>query len=443
MRARASERARRVSGSITVFLSLTLLLVLTLIGALCASAAVQTAKSRAKSRTSLAVESVFAEYDTDLLERYHLFAYDAERGGQDPEEGVCERVKYYGGGPEVAADQIQYLTDDQGDAIVEQAILYMESKEMLSLPAGDHAASVNDWVQSVGESLLAGIGGGLPETGLEDLLSLFRLPLAQTALPRGRALSGGKIELAQTASRRTLNQGRGTFQKNSTGGLINRGLFDEYLMEVCDNAARETERVPAYEAEYLIAGLASDKDNLEAVLTRILAIRMAVNASFLRGDAAKQAELEAQAAFLALACAAPAAQPAIKEALLAAWAYTESMAEIRALLAGKRIARTKNAANWKINAAGVLSLDRSVTERWEADDQEGGISYEDFLRGFLRLMPQGKKAMRLADLIEINITRIRGSVFRADGAVCRLRTLSTEQMEHGVTFRYQNIFAYR
>ena len=128
----------------------------------------------------------------------------------------------------------------------------------------------------------------------------------------------------------------------------------------------------------------------------------------------------------------------------AAWAYAESMAEIRALLAGKRVAVVKNAQNWNVGAAGILHLNRSMEEGWETDDQEGGISYEDYLRGFLFPIPVGKKAMRLADLIEINVNRARGgSDFLVDQAVCRLQTEGVCRLERGVAFQYKNIFVYR
>ena len=417
-----------------------MLLIMTLVGALCVSAAIQTGKSRAKTRTSLALESVFAEYDTDLLAQYHLFAYDAGRGGQEAETGVCMRIHSYGGDPELTVDKIQYLSDRSGEAIVEQAGRYMESRNMISALYGDSQSVRDSYAQEIGEQLLAHANDGLSAEIAGDILSLLALPVAQTALPRGRAVSGGRIDLGSSPSHRDLRKGRGAFKTD--GGAR---YFDEYLMEVCDNAAEEQSlKEPAYEAEYVIAGKAADKDNLEAVVTRILAIRMAVNMSHLHQDAAKQAEIESIAAFLSLAAAVPAAQPAIKEALAAAWAYAESMAEIRALLAGKRVATVKNAQNWKVGAAGILHLNRSMEEGWETDDQEGGISYEDYLRGFLFPIPVGKKAMRLADLIEININRARGgSDFLVDRAVCRLQTAGVCRLERGVTFQYKNIFVYR
>lgn len=64
-----------VKGEITVFLSLVFLLLLTLVGALLESASIQLAKNERRADAGRAVESAFAEYQKDLLERYGIFAF--------------------------------------------------------------------------------------------------------------------------------------------------------------------------------------------------------------------------------------------------------------------------------------------------------------------------------------------------------------------------------
>lgn len=65
---------KMVKGEITVFLSLVFLLLLTLVGALLESASIQLAKNERRADAGRAVESAFAEYQKDLLERYGIFA---------------------------------------------------------------------------------------------------------------------------------------------------------------------------------------------------------------------------------------------------------------------------------------------------------------------------------------------------------------------------------
>ena len=60
-------------GEITAFLSLVFLLILSFLGAMVESASIQVLKNYKRADTILAVESVFAEYQKQLLEEYDLF----------------------------------------------------------------------------------------------------------------------------------------------------------------------------------------------------------------------------------------------------------------------------------------------------------------------------------------------------------------------------------
>ena len=77
----------------------------------------------------------------------------------------------------------------------------------------------------------------------------------------------------------------------------------------------------AYEVEYLLEGKTSDQENLEAVLNKMLLIRMGLNFVYLQTDTAKQAEAGAMALALATAVALPMLEPVVKQVLLAAWAF--------------------------------------------------------------------------------------------------------------------------
>ena len=107
---------KMVKGEITVFLSLVFLLLLTLVGALLESASIQLAKNERRADAGRAVESVFAEYQKDLLERYGIFAIEGSyESGTMSEENILNRLSFYGAEnieTEIAA--IRYLTDQNG-----------------------------------------------------------------------------------------------------------------------------------------------------------------------------------------------------------------------------------------------------------------------------------------------------------------------------------------
>ena len=63
----------QLKGEITVFLSLLLVVLLTFIGGMVQSASIHITKSMKRADTKLALESVFAEYQGKLLEKYDIF----------------------------------------------------------------------------------------------------------------------------------------------------------------------------------------------------------------------------------------------------------------------------------------------------------------------------------------------------------------------------------
>ena len=60
-------------GEVTAFLSLIIVLLVTFIGGIMESASVQMAKNYRRADMNRAMESVFAEYQQELLEEYDIF----------------------------------------------------------------------------------------------------------------------------------------------------------------------------------------------------------------------------------------------------------------------------------------------------------------------------------------------------------------------------------
>ena len=63
-------------GEVTAFLSLIFILLVTFIGGIMESASIQLAKNYRRADANRAMESVFAEYQKELLEEYDIFALD-------------------------------------------------------------------------------------------------------------------------------------------------------------------------------------------------------------------------------------------------------------------------------------------------------------------------------------------------------------------------------
>ena len=88
MRVRESKR-----GEVTAFLALIFVLLVSFVGSLMESASLQSAKSYRRADMNRAVESVFAEYQRELLEEFEVFALDGGyESGSYSEQKVFDRL---------------------------------------------------------------------------------------------------------------------------------------------------------------------------------------------------------------------------------------------------------------------------------------------------------------------------------------------------------------
>ena len=64
-------------GEVTAYLSLIFILFISFVGGIMESASVQMAKNYRRADMNRAIESVFAEYQKELLDEYEIFALEA------------------------------------------------------------------------------------------------------------------------------------------------------------------------------------------------------------------------------------------------------------------------------------------------------------------------------------------------------------------------------
>ncbi|MBQ6313089.1 MAG: hypothetical protein IJI30_07440 [Lachnospiraceae bacterium] len=452
---------RREPAVITVYVSLVFLLLLTLTGALLESAAVQTAKNNAKETTGLALESVFAEYDPDLQEKYHIFAVNGcRKGGSDPEQELLQSLRFYRADTQGAkVGKMQLLSDEKGKEFYEQAVRYMEEKGTVEEALLEQAEALSEAEQQeeITEKLqveaitgfahtLSELEGGEPVTGLFSLFAgFFGRPVLQIAMPQGKTVSASSIDLNKAASHRSLREGHGVFTGHREPSLLSDTLFDLYLLDVMNQETDEPkESGLSYEIEYILAGEESDRKNLENVAGRLILIRTAFNAQYLKESAVRQTEITQLAIFLAAVLAAPECEEAIREAVTYVWSYAEAVMDIKALFDDKKVPLNKDDQSWTLSLEGLLSFEKSVAEGWESADEEEGLSYKDYLRMLLALESRQTKCMRALDLIETNLCgENKAKAFRSDSAVCRVQIDSSCVLPRSVHYDFTTAFAYR
>lgn len=197
-----------------------------------------------------------------------------------------------------------------------------------------------------------------------------------------------------------------------------------------------------YEVEYILSGKSSDKANLESVLFKIFLIRMAINYICLMGDSAKQSEAGVLALTIATLLLIPEAEEGIKQLVLLAWAAGESIMDIRALLAGNRVALIKNSENWQLSLTSLFTLGMGSNDQ-SGMDAAGGMTYKDYLRAFLFLENTDDATMRTLDRVEENISANEETdFFRADHCVSKIELKNTVRIYGNLTYDFPVYFGY-
>ncbi|MBM6853552.1 hypothetical protein H6B11_05165 [Mediterraneibacter glycyrrhizinilyticus] len=461
-------------GEITVFLSVVFVLMISFVSGILQASSIQAAKNLGRLETDRAIYSVFGEYQKELLEQYHVFGLDGSYGtGSYTEENLISRMHYYGTeGTEHEVTDIQYLTDNSGQAFREQVLTYMEQTNGIGM-IRKFTGLTEEWeeqeiqgnemekireesTQEIEEisSMLentADTGSGEKEADVENpfhfMDKIEQYGILSVVLPKDMILSEKEITLESQVSYRNLRTGRGSFpSRTGTDGIEEKLLFDEYVIDRYTSAVPEGEsdeknRTLDYEIEYILAGKTSDKENLESVLFRIFLIRMALNYAFLLTDTEKQGQAEILALAVAALLLVPEAVEGIKHLVLIAWAAGESVTDIRTLLSGKRAALVKTTDNWQTSLTSLFTLgEGSGTE--ENDAQEG-IYYKDYLRILLFLENSKDVTMRALDRIEENLrTEQKLGFFHADQCVTRLKMSNTITLYDSLTYQFPVYFGY-
>lgn len=461
MKVRESER-----GEVTAFLALIFVLLVSFAGSIMESASLQSAKSYRRADMIRAIESVFAEYQRELLEEFEVFALDGGyESGSYSEQRVFDRLSYYGAsGMEQRMERIQLLTDANGQAFLEQIAYFIDNK--YGLGSLDHLlGSMGQWegqeeaagrYQQTEESLYRELSGMLNENDLtlpaEDnplpnIQQLAAAPLADLVMPKDRQVSDKSVEEGELVSHRNLRSGFGDFSDVADAVELSQIAFGEYVLTHFSSAADSGQEgnigALNYEIEYILSGKDSDRENLESVLKKLLAFRVVPNYIYLQGDAGKRAEAKALAVTLCTVMAFPAAAEALAQVLLLAWAFGESIMDLRSLMQGYGVPLTKDGESWQLSLSGLMSLGSQESGQ-EGADTQGGMKYGEYLRVLLFLNRRQEMPFRVLDLVELCLRQEKGLTwFRADDCISRMEVASSVGLRRGITYRFHTYYGYR
>ena len=238
---------------------------------------------------------------------------------------------------------------------------------------------------------------------LSTIYNLQTAGVLSAVLPEVWKVSYADMTSLTPVTGRTLQEGM-NMAADGWEGSGEQLLLLEYLTENFSCYTSEDEEKGKglqYEIEYAIGGRLSDRENLQDVLFKLLLIREATNFLYLMKDPVRRQEADSVANIISMLVTVPEAAPAISFALKAAWAYGESILDLRNLLDGKKVPLIKESSSWQIPLRSLIFL--SLTGNTHRHTDENGLEYKDYLRLLLFLKSADSLTGSLMDLVEWNV----------------------------------------
>lgn len=428
----------RCKGSVTVFSALCLMLIASFLFALLEAGRVHMLEAYADMTSELALESVCAEYQPGLWENYDLLCLDGAYGGSEFSveyiDGILKqridrnlsRENLQGNLLTMKLNALemedyQLLTDGEGSVFLKRIAAYM--KENFSLEAAEllykrytqgeeiekeasvegsiedaqkaiddakkNQAKANQTKENPEEKMAAPNEEEIPdrtepvevkENPLEIALELKQNAILGMVLEDVDAVSARQIDTSQSLQRRNCRIGN--MDVKAEVEWYEKVLALEYLGQYYGNYRNAKENhALAYEMEYVLCGKETDKANLEGAVNRLMLLREAVNAVRILADREKRNEAMLLANALAGFTGNPAIIKVVEIGIIGAWAYMDSLDDVRALLRGDRIPLVTN----------------------REQNSEKGLSYQEYVK--LLLFGQREKilAYRMMDMMEQNV----------------------------------------
>ena len=458
---RKTVTEKYMDGYLTVFLALSMTVLLSLILTLVEGARINAVRMRTETAGNTAVRSVMGEFHRELLQQYDLYFIDASYGtGSASEEQVRQHLQSYmeknleSGGADFTGihlesleiDATRFAADDRAKALREQVYAYMSAD-----PAGNILSKIladgDTWQglledgsvweerrEEARENLQEQMreakeearenytqeerqraeeeGDNTAEKGIREMDRFRLLPILRQVFGDTSGISGETADPG-VISKRGVHYGNALQPVNSHGySRADEALFDLYIAEKCGcyTVPKEKGKMK-YQIEYILTGGTSDIVCLEKTAERLLLIREAANCAYLFTDQSRMGEAELLAAIVSFVLLNPELKDAIKTVLLFAWAYLESIRDLRTLFDGGRVPLMKSSDTWQTSLLGILVPDASV----RGGGGETGLLYTEYLQALLYLESSSVKSLRTMDTMEMDIRQTQGNDgFRMD-----------------------------
>jgi len=477
-------------GQITIVLSLVLTTMISLVLTLVEGARINAIRMQIEIVTDMGLDSVFAEYNRELLNGFQLFFIDTSYGQTIPSlnqtsDHLADYMNYNFNSDEgyegllskdflklevtdVEIRMASVASDEGGLVLKNQAIDYMEDKmgltyfsivmeqlqvvndhQLVNVETSKSQVEMHDKMQEVLKTFTdedweaIKIDQPVDESETVKVSGILPIVVEDTA-----SLSKNVICQENYTSKRMLTTGTGlSGRENISEGLLKELLFGEYILENCKNYCEvgneeniAENKALKYQQEYILVGKESDVENLEGTINRILVMRELSNLIHIYQDSLKIAQADALAAAISTSLMIPETQQIFKHMILFAWSYAESVNDIKILLEKGRVPLLKSEKEWQLDINSVLNNKNNTTR---SNDNKEGLLYEDYMRILMALTNKEDKVMRLMDIIEMTLRDTKGNeFFRMDGCLDFLEARITVESEFGYSFTIQRKYFY-
>lgn len=472
---------REYEGYLTVYVALMLGIIVSLIITMLCGIRIHTIRFESECVMDLALESIFAEFHKEMAKQYGLLFIDSSYGSENAkDEYTASHLLYYlnsnfeenGKSPfyidltDIQADNaviydIAYASDNKGEVLRYEIgnYIFNELKMPLKLFSGadnvaskleeyDDYASCRRGAISQVDGIMEEINSNLDED--EEAYSISNpADSVEEASPSNilyyaigdKSIDSVHINTMDYISNRSHGEGSGLRNDQNENSILEKPFYIEYMLRNCGfYDQKKTGSMLNYEIEYILKGKDSDMKNLEAVAMDIFMTRYVINMQYLLSSGSKQEEAEALASLATAVILLPELMEAVKYTILFAWGYAESAKDMRILFDGNKLPLFKNDDSWNTPLSQMVDFKAHLDEY---SISGGDVGYRDYLFTFLGLESKEKSAMRLMDIMEMDIRMTPGnSNFKMDGMIYRLSTEANFSSGYGYGCNIVRHYAY-
>ena len=210
-----------------------------------------------------------------------------------------------------------------------------------------------------------------------------------------------------------------------TEDAYKRILFGQYVLDYFPSYVDPMEEGNLnYQVEYILNGKDNDAENLKKTVNKIVAIREGFNFAYLLTDSIKMDEAYGLAILVSGYTGLPVVIRVTQFVILGAWAYAESLVDIKALLNGEKVPLMKQESDW------VLALENIAEVNVPRDkNNDKGIGYEDYIRFLLYGKNKATSVLRVMDMIQLEIQRKYNDTFEFADSIIKCQITTTYEMD--------------